>query len=291
MRTRTSIGLSLVARYESALLDWIRQPDDAALGRIGGADVLWLRAVGERAHQAFRADVLRALLGAEERDHLPVPRPRRRAAVRDQPVCVLAVGVDHPEIALVHVDEALSVGRPVRRVTVDADRVGAVALRVDQEELPLLGLFRPVLDVCDPVPRRAHATSDTFRVAVSCSASDTVTEVTQMSYFPSSCGECRNASCSPSGARLGPESNPGGTGAFTGAKPSGPETRIDLPSSVSQASFSPFRETLRSSKMLCRHNVFLSLPSKNMCCTPQPSRTAIRPGYLGMNGPSPRVNA
>ena len=117
---------------------------------------------------------------------------------------------------------------------------------------------------------------------VSCSASEAVVDPTQMSYLPSFSGEWRNAIFLPSGERLGAAFDPGGTGALTGLVPSTPETMIALPLLVSQASLSPFRDTLTVSNTSWRHISFGSLASKNMCLRPQPSRTAIRPGYRGL---------
>ena len=101
-----------------------------------------------------------------------------------------------------------------------------------------------------------QATSETLRVFVSCSASEAVVDVTQMSYLPSFLGEWRNAIFVPSGERLGAAFDPSGTGALTGLVPSAPETMIALPLFVSHASLSPFRDTLTVSNTSWRHITF-----------------------------------
>src|SRR5215211_1216234 len=63
---------------EVKLLKGVGEPGDAALIRVGRADLLRLGAVRERAHQPLRADVPGTGRAAQERDHLAVLRPRGR---------------------------------------------------------------------------------------------------------------------------------------------------------------------------------------------------------------------
>src|SRR6187397_1234864 len=154
IRTRTSMGVSLVAQCAGSLFKRVREPENLALVRICGADLRRSRAVRERPHQTLRAQVLRALLGPQEGDQLTVARPGRRVPVRDQPTRVRPVRIGHPERAVVHVHDLLSVRRPRRHVAVQPDRVRVVSIRADERELPLFRLRRPVLDVHDPVARR-----------------------------------------------------------------------------------------------------------------------------------------
>src|SRR6185437_11964797 len=97
IRTRTSMGVSVVARSAKSLLERVGEPNNAALVGIHGPDRLDVRPVRERPHQTLRADVPGAGRAAQERDHLAVARPRGRVGVGDQPMGVLAAGVDDPE--------------------------------------------------------------------------------------------------------------------------------------------------------------------------------------------------